>query len=207
MELRKDLELVNVEYNGKKAVMTFLDREAKAVRIVNFNQQVYDREKGGFIDSAEKAEQVEKWCQDYFGLSFATLTNAIGTLHDVYVYENFNSLWESEQVMKFSADMLGQIYQTSIESVDIDDYAIRVRYKIDGQVYESKMSYGVYQEAMKEWFVDPLKKARQYDKFLTKFGVPVEEAQSIVGHPLMVEVKMAMGKYVYGEMKNFPKSK
>ena len=57
MELRKELELVSVEYenNGKKAVMTFLDKERKQVRIVNFNKQIYRDNKyiddnGNYVD-------------------------------------------------------------------------------------------------------------------------------------------------------------
>lgn len=209
MEIRKELELVNVEYesNDQKAVMTFLDKEKKAVRVVNFNKQKYDNESGKFIDDAEKAGKVDEWCETYFNTSFDNLSSAIGTKHDIYVYEKFCSLWEADIVQKFSEDMEGQIYQTVIDDVSVDSIGIRVRYKIDGIQYESKMSYGNYQEALKEWFVDPLKKDRQFAKFEKKFGVPVEEASTIVGKPLMIEVKRAMGKYLYGDMKDFPKKK
>ena len=56
MEIRKDLELVSVEYenNGKKAVLTFLDRERKQVRVVNFNRQSYRDNK--YVDDPENSE-------------------------------------------------------------------------------------------------------------------------------------------------------
>lgn len=207
--LRKDLELVDVSYDndGKKAVFTFLDMEARAVRIVNFNKQAYNATTGSYNDSDDKAAQVEEWCQTYFGLKFDSLSDAIGTKHDVYVYSDFNSLWESDIVEKFTDDMEGQLYQTEIKKVIVDDYNIRVRYEIEGKTYESKMSYGVYHEAMKAWFVDPLKKSRQMNKFKEKFLVDISEAATLEGHPLMIEVKKAMGKYLYGDMKSFPKPK
>ncbi len=209
MEIRKNLELVSVEYesNDQKAVMTFLDKEEKAVRVVNFNRQKYDSLSGKFVDDDEKAGKVDEWCKTYFDTTFDDLDSAIGSFHDVYVYEKFCSLWEAEMVEKFTEDMEGQIYQTVIDDVIVDSVAIKVRYKIEGVPHESKMSFGVYQESLKEWFVDPIKKERQFEKFLKKFGVPVSEAESIIGQPLMIEVKKAMGKYYYGDMKDFPKKK
>ena len=49
MELRNALELVDVEYDGKKAVMTFLDKERSEVRVVNFNKQSYDDKSNKFV--------------------------------------------------------------------------------------------------------------------------------------------------------------
>ena len=208
-ELRKDLELVSVDYenDGKKAVLTFLDREDSAVRVVNFNKQSYDSEKKAYIDDPKKAEKVEKWCDEYLSTTFDSLSSAIGSKHDIWVYEKFCSLFQVEQAEKFDEDMLGQIYQTQIDKVTVGDFDIRVRYKIDGKNYESKMSYGNWQETLHQWFVDPIKKNRQFEKFKTKFGVPVDKADTLIGHPLMVEVKKAMGKYLYGDMKAFPKKK
>ena len=63
MELRKELELVSVDFenNGKKAVMTFLDKERKQVRVVNFNRQVY--RDGKYVDDPDKAAKVDG-CND-----------------------------------------------------------------------------------------------------------------------------------------------
>ncbi len=207
MELRKNLELVRVDYeNGsKKAIMTFLDRERKEVRTVNFNRQSYSN--GEYVDDPEKAEKVDNWCSDIFGTTFDKLTDCVGVQKDVYVYDRFNSLFEIDQVEKFTPDMKGQVYQTEVKEIKVDDYHIRIRYDIGGKTYESKQTFGDYVEAMKSWFVDPNKKAREYAKFQDKFGVPVEEADSLVGHALMVEVKVAFKKFYYGDIKAFPRKK
>lgn len=207
MELRKNLELVEVEFenDGKKAVMTFLDRERKEVRVVNFNKQSYNN--GKYVNDPEKEAKVAEWCQEYFGVPFDKLGGCVGTVHDVYVYDNFNSLWEVDMVEKFTEDMEGQIFQTAVKEILVDDYFIRIRFDIDGKTYESKMSFGKYMEATKEWFVDPLKKQKAYEKFEEKYGVPVSEADKLIGHDLMVEVKSAFGKHFYGDIKKFPKTK
>ena len=62
-------------------------------------------------------------------------------------------------------------------------------------------------ESMKQWFVDPQKKEREYQKFEDKYGVPVSEKDSLIGHPLMVEVKSAFGTHYYGDIKKFPKTR
>lgn len=207
MEIRKDLELVEVEYENekKKAVMTFLDSERKEVRVVNFNKQSYSG--GKYVDDPEKAEKVDEWCQEFFKTTFDKLPNCVGTRHDVYVYTNFNSLWECDIVEKFTADMEGQIYQTTVKEVVVDEYFIRIRFDIDGKTYESKMGFGKYMEKLKEWFVDPQKKEKAYEKFEEKYGVPVQEADKLIGHDLMVEVKSAFGTNYYGDIKKFPKKK
>lgn len=207
MELRKDLELVNVEYesNRKKAILTFLDRERKQVRVVNFNRQVYRDNK--YVDDPDKAAKVDEWCQEYFQSTFEGLPSCIGQKKDVYTYEKFNSLFEVEQIEKFTKDMVGQIYQTEIKEITVDDYFIKIRYTIDGKVYESKQTFGTFMESTREWYQDPVKKEKQYEKFLKKYHVPVSEAQTLIGHPLMVEVKTAFGTNYYGDIKAFPKKK
>lgn len=205
MEIRKNLELVAVDYesDGKKAVMTFLDQERKEVRIVNFNKQIYAN--GKYIDDAEKAEKVEGWCQDFFKVAFKDLPSCIGAKKDIYVYDRFNSLFEVQQVEKFTKDMLGMIYQTEVREILVDDYFIKIRYDIEGKTYESKQTFGKYMESMKQWFVDPQKKEREFQKFRDKYGVPVEEKDSLIGHTLMVEVKSAFGSNYWGDIKRFPK--
>lgn len=207
MELRKNLKLVNVEYenDGKKAVMTFLDEERKQIRVVNFNKQAFSN--GNYVDDAEKASKVDQWCADYFKCAFDSLAECIGQTRDIYCYDRFNSLWEVDQIEKFTPDMVGQIFQTEVKEITVDDYFIKIRYMIDGKTYESKMTFGTYFEETKSWFQDPIKKKAQYDKFLDKFHVPVERKDELIGHPLMVEVRSAFGNHYYGDIKKFPQRK
>lgn len=207
MELRKNLELVSVDYenNGKKAVMTFLDKERKQVRLVNFNKQVYQN--NTYVDDEEKSNKVDGWCDQFFGCGFDDLPNCVGTKLDVYCYDRFNSLFEIDQIEKFTKDMVGQIFQTEVKEITVDDYFIRIRYMIDGKIYESKMGYALYMKDTKEWFQDPVKKETQFAKFEEKYHVPVDRASELVGHPLMVEVKSAFGNNYYGDIKAFPKKR
>lgn len=207
MELRNDLELVSVEFENhdKKAVMTFLDRERKEVRQVNWNKQEY--KDGKFVDSPEKEAKVNEWSQEHFGVAFEHLPECVGVVKNVYVYPKFNSLFYVEEIGKFTADMVGQIYQTEVKDIVVGDYAIKIRYDIEGTTYESKHTFAEYIESMKEWFIDPNRKAKVFDKFENKYGVPVERANELIGHALMVEVKAAFGTNYYGDIKKFPKKK
>lgn len=202
-ELAKDLELVAVEYDqgGQKAVLTFLDAEQGFIRDVNFNKQNYDQDAGKFVDDPEKAERVEKWCQDFFGLTFDKLTDAIGEKKDVYVYDGFNSLFESTQVDKFPKEWVGQIFNTTIESVEDTGQRISIKYKIEDKLLETKLQYSEYVEALKKWFVNPQKKEKQFAKFEERYGIPFEEKDKLVGKDVMVEVKLAFKKFPYGEIK------
>ena len=203
----ENLELIEVRYTDdkKKATLTFLDEENGEVREINFNKQSWDDKTGGFIDDEEKAAKVDEWSQEYFGLDFLQLPKAVGETKDVYAYDNFNSLWEMQIVQKFGDDMLGQIIQVPCTEIIDDGTAIRIRFEYEGKTYESKMSYADYLEVKKEWFGNPQKQTRQYAKFEQKFHIPIENMEDLVGKTLMVEVKKAMGKYIYNEVKAFPK--
>lgn len=205
VKVLENLELVDVKFEDSKAVLTFLDDENGEIREVNFNKKIYDN--GNWVEDTEKSEKVEGWCQDYFGLSFDTLGQAVGDRKTVYCYDKFNSLFEVAQISKFDEDMLGQILSVEITEVIDDGNAIKIRFDYEGDTYESKMGYSTFLETKNEWFVNPQKKLTQYAKFKTKFHIDVENKEELVGKTVMVEIKKAMGKFIYVEVKPFPKKK
>jgi hypothetical protein len=207
MELLTNLELVDVVFEGQKATLVFLHEDRGEIREVNFNKQSFDAASSKFIDDPEKAEKVDKWCEEQFGLSFENLAQAIGERKDVYAYDNFNSLFEVAMVSKMGEDMLGQIFETEVTEAVDDGRKIAIRFEYEGNTYESKMSYADYMEARKEWFVNPQKRTKQYAKFEEKFLIPVSRIDELVGKTIMVEVKKAMGKWIYSEIKPFRKPK
>lgn len=204
MEVRKNLELVNVSYEngGQKAVMTFLDKERGEVRVVNFNKQIYKDKK--YINDTDKAAKVEGWCADVFGCDFTELPTKVGQKYDVYEYPDFNAVFECDYVEKFTEDMVGQIYQTTIDKVILGDYEIQIRYTIDGNQYATHHRFSQYVESLNQYFVDPQKKEKVFAKFQTKYGVSVEDRDKLVGHKIMVEVKNAFGGHYWGDIKKFP---
>lgn len=199
--LRKDLELVDVEYdnNGKKAILRFLDVDNAELLEVNFNKQSYIN--GEFADDEKKAEQVEEWCKEYFDCSFNELKSKVGTKKDVYKYDQFNALWEVDIINKFDKKDKGKIFETTIKEVVDTGQKISVKFEYEEKTYEKKFQYSDYVESLEKWFVNPQKKDKQFGKFEELFGVSVEEADKIIGKPVMVEVKIAYGKYPYADIK------
>ena len=207
MEFLEQLELVDVTFEDKKAVLTFLDEDRGEIREVNFNKQSYDSDVNKFVDDEEKAAKVEEWCEEHFNLPFDRLAEAIGERKDIYAYDKFNSLFEVKQIAKFDKDMVGQILQVDITNVEDDGIKISIQFEYEGETYESKMTYADYLEAKKQWFVNPLKKKKQFEKFEDKFGITVDEKEKLIGETVMIEIKLAFGKFVYVEIKPFPKKK
>jgi hypothetical protein len=207
MELLEQLELVDVVYEDKKATLVFLHEEKGEIREVNFNKQVYDENTKKFIDNEEKAAKVEEWSEEYFNLPFDRLGDAIGERKDIFCYDNFNSLFEVQLITKFDDDMEGQIFETEVVKAVDDGKKISIQFEYEGNLYESKMQYADYLEARKEWFINPQKRTKQYKKFEEKFNLPVDRIEEMVGKTVMVEVKKAMGKYIYNEIKPFSKKK
>lgn len=208
MELLEQLELVNVEFEEmKKATFVFLDEQKGEIREVNYNKQKYDETTKKYIDNEEQAAKVEEWCEEHFGLTFDRLAEAIGERRDVYCYDNFNSLHPVKMITKFEDDMVGQVFEVEVLHAEDDGKKISIQFEYEDNLYESKMQYADYLESKKEWFPNPIKRKRQYNRFEEKFGFPVGQVEELIGKTVMVEVKKAMGKWVYVEVKPFPKKK
>lgn len=208
MELLEQLELVDVVFEEmKKATLVFLDENRGEIREINYNKQKYDEASKKFVDSDEQAEKVEGWCQEHFGLTFDRLAECIGERRDVYCYDKFNSLHPVKMITKFEDDMVGQLIEVVCSHAEDDGKKISIQFEYEDDLYESKMQYAEYLEARKEWFPNPQKRQKQYAKFEEKFGFPAEQIEQLIGKKLMVEVKKAMGKYVYCEVKPFAKKK
>ncbi|WP_246516504.1 hypothetical protein [Salicibibacter cibarius] len=206
-QILEQLELVDVENDGNKAVLTFLDEDNGEIREVNFNKQSFDQDKGKFVDDPDKAEKVEEWSQEYFNLPFDQLGQAVGDRKDVYAYDRFNALWPVKMISKFSKDDEGQIFETEVTKVHDDGKAMHIEFEYEGDTYESKMTYADYLEAKKQWFVNPQKQKKQYAKFEDKFGISPDNMEELEGKSIMVEVKVAFGKFPYAEIKPFAKKK
>lgn len=207
MELLEQLELVDVQYenDSTKAILMFLDEDRGEIRNVVFNKKSYDN--GAFIDDPEKAQKCEEWSQEYFGESFDTLTGALGQRHDIYAYERFNSLWESNTAKNFPAELVGSIVEAKITEIYADTVGIKIKLEYDGEIYESKMGYSLYLEVRGQWVKDPIKERKQYEKFEKKFGVPFEEREKLYGTKVMVEIKKAFGKFIYSDIKKLTRKK
>lgn len=207
MILKEQLELVDVQFENQKATMVYLDEAHGEIREVSFNKQGYDKTSKKYVDDPIQAIKTEERCEEHFGLSFDRLAELIGEKRDIYCYDNFNSVYEVQQIEKFEDDMEGQIFETEIVKAVDDGKKISLQFEYEGNLYESKMQYADYLEPRNEWFVNPQKKEKQYKKFKEKFNMSVDEIDQMVGKVVMVEVKKAMGKYIYSEIKPFKKVK
>lgn len=208
-EMIPQLEIVDLRFeeNNQKAEFVLLHPERGEIREVFWNKLAFDKNTNKFVPDAEKAAQVDEWCEKYFALPFDRLGETIGMQMDVHCYDTFNSFWEVQMISKFDEDMEGQIFETVIVKALDDGKKISLQFEYeDGNLYESKMQYADYIEARKEWFINPQKQKKQYAKFEEKFDMPVEEIENMVGKEVMVEVKKAMGKYIYSEIKPFKKA-
>ena len=202
--LREQLELIEVQYKDKKAILTFLDEENGEVLEVNFNKQSYDKDANEFVDDPEKDEKVEKWCQEYFGTDFDSLSEKVGERKDVFKYERFNSLWEAEEFVrpeKFDIKDKGKMFSTEIDDVVVDNIGIHIRYKIEDKLYQTNMNYSKWVDTLRKWFENPQQKENQFKKFEDKFGVKPGDAKEIVGKPIMVEVRQVGKDKAWGDIK------
>lgn len=187
--------------NGTRLEMKFYDAENDVLRTVKFNKQTWDREKGQFVDDPEKEQKCEEWSQKYFGCSFDEVPEQGGVCRDIYVYENFCSLWETEDTQRakrFDAPVKG-IIKTKIENIYKDQIGIHVEYLYNGELYESKYTCAEYIKDLKKWVRDPEREERALKRFRDIFGVDLADAENVIGAEIQVQVKKAFTSY-YGEI-------
>ena len=187
--------------NGTRLEMKFYDEEHDVLRTVKFNKQRWDRDRGEFVDDPEKAQQCEDWSQQYFGCSFNEVPEHVGGIRDIYVYDNFCSLWETEDTQrakKFDKPIKG-IIKTKIENIYQDVIGIHVEYMYEGELYESKYTTAEFIKELKKWVRDPEREARALKRFKEIYGKDISEKDSLIGMEIQVQVKKAFSSY-YGEV-------
>lgn len=208
--LLENLELVDVEIENNKAELTFLDESAGEIRKININKNKFDADKSKWIEDEEKAQAAEDKAQKHFGLAFDELEKAIGQHHDIYTYDKFNSLDKLNIVNKFDQEDEGLIFQAEIVKIFEDNVGIHIQISYEGETYESKMGYSDYLEAKKMFLVDPIKKAKQHERFENKFNTSIEDKENLIGTNITAEVKAwafngKSGTFV--DIKKMPKRK
>lgn len=189
-------EIVDVENNNDSIKFTCLEREKQTVVEVKWHKGFFDSALRKIVPDDTKIEQVNEWCKEYFKLDLNTIHKAEGKKIDVYVYDTYCSFWKTDA--RFKKEDKGKHFETVIDSVDLNNDAIVIRYKWNGETY--KTNYRFTQRVGDNYFINPQKKRRQFDKFEEKFGLPIERRDEIVGMPIKVEVNLAFGAYAYGEI-------
>lgn len=202
MKRIENCQMIKAEVvNGTRLEMKFYDPENDVLRTVKFNKQSWDREKGQFVDDPEKEERCEEWSQKYFGCSFDEVPEQVGVCRDIYVYDNFCSLWETEETQrakKFDAPVKG-IIKTKIENIYVDTVGIHVEYKYNDEIYESKYTFAEFVKNLKKWVRDPEREDRAKRRFKDIFGKDISEKDTLIGEEIQVQVKKAFASY-YGEI-------
>lgn len=206
MELLTNLPIVDVQIEDGKATVTFVDQEKGEIREIGFNTKSYDEATSKFVVDEEKEAKVKEKVQRLFGVPFDQLCQAIGQTFDVYAYDKFNSLEPVTVVEKFDKDMVGQIIQAEVASVEADDVGLHIQFEYEGNTYQSNMNYANYMEASGQWFQNPQKRKKQEATFERKFGISVENKEELIGKAIMAEVKDFNGN-IWIEIKAFPKKK
>lgn len=202
MERIENCEMIKAEIvNGTRLEMKFYDAKNDVLRTVKFNKQNYNRDIGQFVDDPEKAQKCEEWSQQYFGCSFDEVPEQIGVSRDVYVYDHFCSLWETEEnqrAKKFDSPIKG-IIKTKIENIYTDNIGIHVEYKYNDELYESKYTTAEFIKDLKKWVRDPEREARALKRFKEIYGKDISQKDDLIGAEIQVQVKKAFSSY-YGEV-------
>lgn len=198
MEKYEQLELVKILNENNTIRISFIDDLAEEIKEVNLHLDKYDKLKNSYVPNAEQYAKTLETLDEKFNVGLDNLDDALGQYHDVYEYDSFCSLWEINEIKKFTKEMKGDIYQVTITNIYDNGNAIIVRYDLNGDTYQSKLNYSTYLN--KKWYVDKVKKNKQIKKFEEKFGVPLEESDELIGRTLMVEVK-SYGQNYFGDMK------
>lgn len=206
-ELKKDLLLVAVtDVEGEKFQFDFFSEEEGSVYEVSWNLRKWDNEASGnnkWVQSDEQEANVAKWAKEVFDVDVSELKNLgdKGIRKDVYHYGNFNSLWEVSRIEKFDKSRVGEIFPVTIDSIEEDNKGIQVKFEEEGKTYSVNFGTSKFMETLNRFVTDPVKRNKSLDKFQDTFGVSFDNKDALIGQEIMIEVKLAFGKFVYVEAK------
>lgn len=206
-ELRKDLLLVAVtEVENEKFTLDFLSEEEGMLYEVSWNLRKWDNEASGnnkWVQSDEQEANVAKWAKEVFDVDVSELKNLgdKGIRKDVYHYGTFNSLWEVSRIEKFDKSRVGEIFPVTVSAIEEDNKGIQVKFEEEGKTYSINFGTSKYMETLNRFVTDPVKRHKSLEKFQDTFGVPFEQSEVLIGQEIMIEVKLAFGKFVYTEAK------
>ena len=85
--------------------------------------------------------------------------------------------------------MIGQIVQAELVEINVYDANAQMVFDYSGDQYISNINWGQYVQSLKKSLPNPLKKTKQLAKFQTKFHVPFENRDELIGKKFMLEVK------------------
>lgn len=193
MDKIEKAELVNVEEKDGKITLTFLANER--VYDINWNKKAYDSALNDYVESEIKEQQVENWSQEYFGVPTKDLPTVLGATLPIYSYDTYASLWESQ--VKFTKEDKGKKENTVIDDIQITEDAILIFYTFEGQKHRSRMGFST--KVGNNFYLNPIQQRKQFKNFEQKFGVPVEDKDTLVGKKIQVTVKQAFSHY-YGDV-------
>lgn len=197
----EQLDCVSVSNENDKITFIFLDTKAGEIHNVVWRKQRFNRQTQEYEDDPAKMEKLREWSDKYFGLELENITDAVGSKMDIYAYDTFDSLWECDKRFDPKKDV-NQIINTEIRSIDLTNEGIVIHYQWNGDTYASNMKFTESFDGV--FYPNPQKRARQLRKFEEKFGVPIEEKDTLIGQQIMVEVKK-IGQFAYGDIKALPK--
>lgn len=197
MKLIEDLEIVQVENNGKVIKFICLDEFNEKIYEVKFHLEKYNKTTKKYEEDQDTYEWVEKTLQDIFNVGIDDIQSVVGRFHNVYVYDYFNSFYEVNITEKFTKELKGKFLDAKITEITDDGNRINIYYDYNNKRYRSKFNYSTYFN--NKWFVDEIKKTRAYNRFKDTFNVDYSDKDTLIGRTITVKVRDFNGNY-YGEI-------
>lgn len=197
MEVLKNLPLENVIKEDNKVILEFLNEQEGELRQIEWYTQLYDIPSKTWYADDKKMKQVENWSQEYFGLPYEDLEKAVGATKDIYVYEEYDSLWE--RVVPFDEKDYGRTKKGKITEINLNPDTIEIIFvQKDGVKRRANMRFT--EKRGDDFYIIPKKKKKAINNFNKLFGVPIENREEVIGKEMMVQVDKAFGNVFYSKI-------
>jgi len=205
--------LTEVKYknDGKHLTLLFADENGDIYDVV-FNQQKYDEATQKFEDNKAKADKVEENLQEYFGLSFSEMEQAVGIEKDVWVALTDNpycALWEPntqsgyktyEKITPEIAKLVRKGYETTLDAWEDNGTAFAGDVLIEGKLYKVQnfyrtngttvsFNYSEYKEINGKF--KPIKIGKKYLNAKREFEKTFNSGKGFVGSKVEITTKEA----------------
>lgn len=196
MSEKIEVSIIEVKEEKEGLKLTVAPEDFSAVYEVNLFKQSYDRKEKKWHDDQEQYDQFIQNMKDFFEIELdvdplADLEKALIN-RKIELYKRSEtklSFFEGIDIEKPANDLIGDIEKVTIERVDVYDAMARIIFKwVDGKYYAQNFRFGKWLDSLEKTIPNPAKRIKSEERFKKLTGVGFDDAQSLVGKEVQVEI-------------------
>lgn len=196
MSEKVKVTIIEIEETKETLTLTTAPADYSVVYELSLGKMKFDRTAKKWNEDKESYERFIENMKEFFNIDLEADPLAdLETLlvgREIEVFQRSAekvSFWDGIDIDKPANDLIGDIETVEIIAVQVFESMARVIFKwVDGKNYAQNFRYGKWLDSLEKNIPNPAKRKKQDERFKKLTGVSFDDAQSLVGQMVKVEV-------------------